>query len=107
MFSNYIDTFDSFVFSNQIEKEKFKIDNYHNYLNFINQLFYRKKIAFLKNYIFKDFENIDYKYIQEKYPKFFKIIKKNSHKIVKIYERIHLNKKKEKSTFVNKIFKYF
>lgn len=107
LFSNYIDTFDSFVFSNQIEKEKFKIDNYHNYLNFINQLFYRKKIAFLKNYIFKDFENIDYKYIQEKYPKFFKIIKKNSHKIVKIYERIHLNKKKEKSTFVNKIFKYF
>tara|TARA_B100001173_G_scaffold312321_1_gene332935 strand:- start:1879 stop:3699 length:1821 start_codon:yes stop_codon:yes gene_type:complete len=107
LFSSYIDTFDSFIFSNKIEKEKFKINNYNNYLTLINQLFYKKKIAILKNYIFKDYENINYEFIQEKYPKFFKIIQKNSPKIENIYKKIHFNKKKKKSTFIGKIFKYF
>jgi hypothetical protein len=107
LFSEYIDTFDSLVFSKHSDMENFKIKIYFNYLTLINKLLQQNKISFLKNCIFKDYRNIEYEYVKRKYPKLYKIISKNKFKLENIYKQIHTVKDKKNLSFTDKILKYF
>ena len=107
LFNDFIDTFDYLVFPKKKERERFKIKIYLDYLTLIKKEFNQNNFTFLKNCIFKDFENTDYNNVQKKYPRLYRIIKKNKFKFANIYQKLNLNSKKKELTFVNKIFKYF